>query len=84
MLRFRVDLKTFWGFAMPNQLTNASMLSESKYLAGLEVGFSYKEPQTLMTSIYSTTILYDTICNIINCIKLYKQFCIWLYCSVPA
>ena len=34
MPRFRVDLNIFLGFAMPN-LTNAAMLSQSKYLAGL-------------------------------------------------
>jgi len=47
MQRFRVDLKTFLG------LTNAAMLSESKYLADLWVGFLGKKPQTLLIPIYT-------------------------------
>ena len=35
------------------------MLSESKYLVDLWVGFFGKKPHTLMIPIYSTTILYD-------------------------
>ena len=54
MQRFRVDLKTFLGLAMPNQC------SESKYLADFLVGFLGKKPQTLtLIPIYSTTVLYD-------------------------
>ena len=54
MQRFRVDLKTFWAWLC---LTNAAMLSESKYLAGLLVEFLGKKLQTFMIPIYSTTIL---------------------------
>ena len=36
------------------------MLSESKYLADLWVGFLGKKPQTLLIPIYSTTVLYDS------------------------
>jgi len=54
MQRFRVDLKTFWAWLC---LTNAAMLSESKYLADFLVGFLGKKPQIFPT--YSTTILYD-------------------------
>ena len=50
MQRFRVDLKTFLGLAMP------AMLSESKYLVDFLVGFLGKKPQTLLIPIYSTTI----------------------------
>ena len=56
MQRFRVDLKTFLGLAMPN---NAAMLSKSKYLADFLVEFLGKKPQTLLIPIYSTTVLYD-------------------------
>ena len=45
MQRFRVDLKTFLGLAMPNQCCHA-----------VYVRFSGKKPQTLMIPIYSTTI----------------------------
>jgi len=58
MQRFRVDLKTFLGLA---SLTNAAMLSESKYLADFLVRFLGKKPQTLLIPIYSTTILYDAL-----------------------
>ena len=34
MQRFRIDLKTFIGLAMPNQM-DATILSQSKYLADL-------------------------------------------------
>ena len=44
------------GLAM---LTNAAMLSESKYLADFSVGFLGKKHQTLLIPIYSTTVLYD-------------------------
>jgi len=43
MQRFRVDFKTFLGFFWL-LLTNAAMLSQSKYLAGLWVGFLGKKP----------------------------------------
>ena len=46
----------FWAWLC---LTNAVMLSESKYLADFLVGFLGKKPQTLLISIYSTTVLYD-------------------------
>ena len=39
---FRVDLKTFWAWLC---LTNTTMLSESKYLMGLLVGFLGKSPK---------------------------------------
>ena len=51
---FRINLKTFLGLAMPNQL------SESKYQAGFGVIMSGQNPQTLMIPIYSTTVLYDS------------------------
>ena len=51
MQRFRVH---FWAWLC---LTNAAMLSESKYLvADFSVGFLGKKPPNL---IYSTTVLYD-------------------------
>jgi len=50
MQRFRVDLKIFLGLAMP--ITNAAMLSESKYLADFLVEFLGKKPQTLLIPIY--------------------------------
>ena len=40
---FRVDLKTFLGLAIC--LTNATMLSVSKYLADFSVGFLGKKPK---------------------------------------
>ena len=40
-------------------LTNAAMLSESKYLADLWVEFLGKKPETLLILIYNTTVLYD-------------------------
>ena len=40
-------------------LTNAIMLSESKYLADFLGGFLGKKPQTLLIPIYNTTVLYD-------------------------
>ena len=49
MQRFRVDLKTFWAWLC---LTNAAVLSESKYLADFLVGFLDKKPQTLSIPIY--------------------------------
>jgi len=64
MQRFRVDLKTFLGLAMPNQ---CSHMSESKCLANFLVGFWGKKPQTLLRiPIYSTTILYENILVIQN------------------
>ena len=45
MQRFRVDLKTFLGLAMPNQCCHAVMLSESKYLADILVGVLGKKPK---------------------------------------
>ena len=43
------------------------MLSESKYLADFLVGFLGKKPQTLLFTIYSTTILYDNLQSIVMC-----------------
>ena len=57
MQRFRVDLKTFWACLC---LTNAAMLSESKYQAGFGVIISGQNPQTFTIPIYSTTVLYDS------------------------
>ena len=37
------------------------MLSQSKYLAGLSLGFLGKKPQNFMIPIYSTAVLYDTV-----------------------
>ena len=48
MQRFRVDLKTFLAWLC---LINATMLSESSYLADFLVGFFGKKPQTLMIPI---------------------------------
>jgi len=59
MQRFRVDLKTFLGLAMPNQYCHGA---ETKYLADFIVGFLGKKPQTLLIPIYSTTILCDNEC----------------------
>ena len=55
MQRFRVDLKTFSGLAMPNQCCHAV----TKLISGWFVGG--KKPQTVMIRTYSTTILYDNI-----------------------
>jgi len=52
MQRSRVDLETFLGLAIC--LTNAAMLSESKYLVDLLVEFLGKKLQTLLIPIYST------------------------------
>ena len=57
MQRFRVDLKTLLGLAMPN-----AMLSESKYLVDLWVGFLGKKPQTLLIPIY-IVLPYYMICT---------------------
>ena len=51
------SLELIWRHFLPwLYLTNAAMLSQSKYLAGLLVGFLSKKLQTLMIP---TTVLYD-------------------------
>ena len=65
MQRFRVDLKTFWAWLC---LTNAAMLSESKYLADFLMRFLGKKPQTLLIPIYSTILYYMIIDRIISII----------------
>ena len=59
MQRFRVDLKTFLGLAMPNHTMLPCCHKVNIWLVWL-VGFLSKKPQTLMISICSTTVLYDT------------------------
>ena len=54
MQRFRVDLKTFLGLAMPNQCCHAV---KKKCLADLLVEYFGKKPQTLTIPIYSTSIV---------------------------
>ena len=44
MQRFRVDLKTFLGLAIPNHCSHAV---KNIYLAGLYVGFLSKKPPNL-------------------------------------
>ena len=53
---FRIDLKTFLGLAMPNQIRTPKV-SESKYQAGFGVIISGQNPQTFMIPIYHTA--YD-------------------------
>ena len=52
----RIDLKTFWGLAKPNQYSQSA---RKKYQAGFGVIISGQNPQTFMIPIYSTTVLYD-------------------------
>ena len=53
MQRFKVDLKTFLGLAMPNQCCH--VVTKYWFLGGI----LDKKPQTLMIPIYSTTALFD-------------------------
>ena len=55
MKRFRVDLKTFLGLAMPKKCCHVV----TKLKLGWFVGD--KKSQTLMIPIYSTIALYNTI-----------------------
>ena len=57
MKRFRVDLKTFLGLAMPNQCYHVV----TKLILGWFVGgiFRQETQNLIMIHIYSTTILYD-------------------------
>ena len=56
MQRFRVDLKTFLGLAMPNQCCHVV----TKLILGWFVGgILGKKPQTSIIFMYSTTVLYD-------------------------
>jgi len=54
---FRVDLKTFWAWLC---LTNAAMLSQGKYLAGLWVGFLGKKSHILYIALLSYYIYLST------------------------
>ena len=53
MQRFRVDLKTFVGLAMPNQCCHAV----KKWF--LDEMFGQETPKLIDPYIYNTTILYD-------------------------
>jgi len=57
MQRFRVDLKTFLGLAMPNQCCHAvRKLIFGRFLGGI---FGQETPNLIDLYIYSTTVLYD-------------------------
>jgi len=56
MERFRIDLKTNLGLAMPNQY---SVTVKNKYQAGFGVIIWGQNPLTFMIPIYSITVLYD-------------------------
>ena len=58
MQRFRVDLKTFLGLAIPKECY-IPCCQKVNILADFLVGFLGKKPQTLLIPIYSTTLLYD-------------------------
>ena len=58
MQRFRVDLKTSLGLAMPNQYSQTVRKQISSWFWEIILG---QNPQTFMIPIYSTTVLYDNI-----------------------
>ena len=56
MQRFRVDLKTFLGLAMPNQCRHTI----TKLILGWFVGGIFRQKTPNIYDSYSTTVLYDT------------------------
>ena len=74
MQRFRVDLKTFLGLALPNQCCHAI----TKLILGWFVGWIFgQKPQTLMIPIriYSIAVLYD---NYLSKIIDYLDYVPWI------
>ena len=57
MQRFRVDLKTFLGLAMPNQCFHAVR----KLIFGRFLGGIFGQETSNLIDPYSTTVLYDDI-----------------------
>jgi len=53
----RIDLKTFLGFAKPNQYSQSARKQVFSCFGVIILG---QNPQTFMIPIYSTTVLYDT------------------------